>query len=119
MIDIYPKNKNSIIEVFGDSPTSRSNQKNLFRNGSFFRIYEEGRFQVESIYFSPSKISPIEKEDGSLLLPSTSVMSLKNMVHTNIPNYDKKKMQIFYYFMLTHSILHYCVEGGYLVKDLN
>ena len=114
MIDIHPKNKNSIIEVFGTSPTSRSNQKNLFRNGTFYRVYEEGNFQVETEYFSTSKISPILKDNGSLLLPTTAVVNLTNVVNTNIPNYNSKKMQIFYYFMLTHSILHYRIDGGYL-----
>ena len=100
---ITPKRVDSIYEVL----ESDEDLINLVEGDTYIRVWSDGEFEVDQ--------HPKIQHDGSIILPTDSVVRLSNNIQTNIDidldGEDKQEK-----FWKTHTVSHYIIKNGFRVE---
>ena len=99
---IINKNKNSVFELIEED----EDIENLTEGEKYFRIWSHGEFKIHAV--------PKVDEDGSILLPTDTLLSISDQTGSNIKikSDDKEKWDSFW---KTHSVTQYKIKGGFEV----
>ena len=81
---------------------------NLVDGNTYFRVYEDGVFEVSS--------APKKDSDGSIILPKDSVVRVSRYKETNI-DIGLDSQAEWEKFWRTHTVSHYIIKNGFNVKD--
>ena len=101
---ITPKNENCIYEMIEED----EDLINLVEGSTYFRVWRDGKFEVEQ--------PPIKRSDGSITLPTDSVVSLSHNTETNIA-IDLNSKEEWQKFWMTHTVSHYIIKNGFNVAN--
>ena len=77
---------------------------NLVDGDTYFRVYEDGEFEVNEL--------PKRGSDGSIILPTDSVVRLSHNLETNI-DIDLDSEDEWANFWKTHTVSHYIIKNGF------
>tara|TARA_S200000501_G_C20364593_1_gene543429 strand:+ start:222 stop:536 length:315 start_codon:yes stop_codon:yes gene_type:complete len=102
---ITPKNENSIFEMIEQD----QDLINLVDGDIYYRVWRDGKFQVDQI--------PKKRSDGTIILPTDSVVNILDKSETNI-NIQSDTEEEWDKFWKTHTVSHYIIKDGFnLTKD--
>lgn len=100
---ITPRNENCVYEII----ESDEDLINLVQGDTYFRVWREGEFEVDE--------NPQIQLDGSIILPTDSVVRLSENTETNIAvDLESKEKQE--KFWRTHSVSHYIIKDGFIAE---
>ena len=101
---IRNKYKNSIHEIIEEN----DDIENLTEGEKFYRVWEDGEFQLYEV--------PIVQKDGSIILPKDTLSNISEEVESNIDikSKDYKKWDKFWN---KHSVTQYIIKGGFEIID--
>ena len=100
---ISPKNKNCIYEVI----ESDEDLINLVDGDTYVRVWRDGEFEVDQ--------NPEIQLDGSIILPTDSVVRLSNNTETNI-DIDLESEEKQEQFWSTHTVSHFIIRNGFNIE---
>ena len=100
---ITPKNKNCIYEVI----ESDEDLINLVDGDTYVRVWRDGEFEVDQ--------NPEIQQDGSIILPTDSVVRLSNNTDTNI-DIDLEIEENQEKFWRTHTVSHFIIKNGFIIE---
>tara|TARA_S200000501_G_scaffold318016_1_gene311613 strand:- start:1131 stop:1457 length:327 start_codon:yes stop_codon:yes gene_type:complete len=103
-LKVINKNKNSVFELIEED----DDIENLTEGEKYYRIWSDGEFKI----FEAPKVF----EDGSIILPTDSLLSVSDQTGSNIKikSDDKEKWDNFW---KNHSVTQYIIKGGFEVID--
>ena len=81
---------------------------NLVDGDTCFRVWRDGEFQVNQL--------PKKESDGSIILPTDSVVRISDDTETNI-NIELESKEDWEKFWKTHTVSHYIIRDGFNVKS--
>ena len=97
---ITPKNENCIYEMIEED----EDLINLVEGSTYFRVWRDGKFEVEQ--------PPIKRSDGSITLSTDSLLRVSHNTETNI-NIDLENEEEREKFWKTHTVSHYIIKNGF------
>ena len=100
---ISPKNENCIFEIIEED----EDLINLVEGETFFRVWRDGEFEVDNL--------PKEESDGSIILPTDSIIRVSHNIKTNI-NIEIENKKDWEKFWGTHTVSHYIIKNGFNVE---
>ena len=99
---ISPKHKNSVLQIIEED----EDLINLVDGETYFIVWEDGMFKVNKV--------PKMETDGSIILPTDTLVRVSNKSKTNI-NIDFENKEKWNAFWKTHTVSHYLLKGGFKV----
>ena len=101
---ITNKYKNSIVEIIEED----EDIENLTEGDKYYRVWEDGEFQLYEV--------PIVEADGSIIIHKDTLLNVSDVSkgNINIKSDDTEKWEIFW---KTHSITQYKIKGGFEIID--
>ena len=81
---------------------------NLIDGDTYCIVWGEGMFKVNEL--------PKAETDGSIILPTDSLVRVSNKLETNI-NIDFENEEAWNNFWKTHTVSHYIIRDGFNIDD--
>ena len=81
---------------------------NLVDGETYFRVWRDGEFEVDEL--------PKKRSDGSIILPTDSIVRVLNNTQTNI-DFELESKDEWEKFWKTHTVSHYIIKDGFCVKS--
>ena len=101
---IVPKNKKCVVEMIEED----EDLINLVDGDTYFRVWRDGEFEVDQL--------PPTQKDGSIILPTDSLLRVTDEVETNI-DISIENEEEWDKFWETHSVSHYIIKDGFDVEE--
>ena len=101
---ITNKYKNSIVEIIEED----EDIENLTEGDKYYRVWEDGEFQLYEV--------PIVEADGSIIIHKDTLLNVSDVSkgNINIKSDDTGKWEIFWEM---HSTTQYIIKGGFQIID--
>lgn len=101
---IKNKYKNSIVEIIEED----EDIENLTEGEKYYRVWEDGEFQLYEV--------PKVETDGSIIIQKDTILSVTDLTESNIniKSDDTENWEIFWEM---HSTTQYIIKGGFEIID--